>query len=148
MTIERSAITNYLIRTGWTLAREGSSSVIGQTDWWDSPGGVRISLPQYTDWTDQEGRNAGRRIGEIDGVPPHVVMGTEPPFDPKSDPVLHVNGRGRGHQAAFRDADDARQQRHLKREHSIDSDKALRVAGATTLPEAHKFIHDRLERNH
>jgi len=147
MAIERSAITGYLIRSGWTLAREGSSSVIGQTDWWDSPGGVRVSLPQYQGWTDQDGRNAAHRIGEIDGVPPHEVMGTEPPFDPKSDPVLHVNGRGRAHQAAFRDADEARQQRHLKREHSLDPERALRVTGTATLHDAHEFAHDRIERH-
>lgn len=145
--IPRKRITDYLIQSGWTLTREASSSVIGQTDWWDSPSGVRIALEPHQGWTDQDARSVARRIGEIDKVPPHQVMGTEPPFDPKSDPVLHTNGRGRAHHAAFVAADGARQERHMKREHQAEPDRALLIAGAATLTEAHAYFHDRLERH-
>ena len=145
--IPRSAITDYLTRSGWTLIREASSSVIGQADWWDAPTGQRISLPSYQGWTDDDARTAARKIGQIAGVPPHQVMGTPAPFDPKSDPVLHFNGRGRAHHVAFAEADDARQERHMKREHSADPKRALIIAGAATLTEAHHYFHDRLERH-
>lgn len=143
--IPRDSITGYMTRAGWTLTREALSSAIGQADWWDAPTGQRISLPPHQGWTDNDARTAARTIGQIDGVPWYEVMGVPAPFDPKSDPVLHVNGRDRAHHAAFAEADDARRERHMKREHSADPERALSISGTGTLAEAHEFFHDRFD---
>ena len=147
MALERSAITGHLTRAGWTLTREASPAVIDQADWWDSPSGKRISLPPHQGWTDDDARTAAHRISAIDGTAWHEVLGVPAPFDPKSDPVLHVNGRDQAHDAAFTAADDARRERHLKREHSITPESALTIAGADSLTEAHAWLHYKFDRD-
>ena len=142
MTVPRTAITDYLTRAGWTLTREAPQSGLDQNDWYDAPEQRgRVALPPAQGWSLQDAHAAARRIGQIDSVPPHVVMGTAPPFDPKSDPVLHTNGRGKAHRSAFADADDARRERHMKREHSTEPERAVFISGTGTLDEAHDWFH-------
>lgn len=143
MALERSAITGHLTRLGWTLTRTDPD----QCEVWKPPAGPTIRLDPDQGWTDADARTAARRISEIDGTPWHEVLGVPAPFDPKSDPVLHVNGRGRPHEEAFRSADEARQARHLKREHSIDPERALIISATGTLPEAHEWLHYRFDRD-
>lgn len=143
--IERVTITDYLTRAGWKLTRSEPDTGWDRSEWWDAPGGQRISLPPAQGWSNQDAQIAAAKIGKVDAVPPHQVTGTPPPFDPKSDPVLHVNGRGRPHLAAFADADDARRERHMKREHSTEPDRALAISGTGTLDEAHDWFHDRFD---
>jgi hypothetical protein len=143
--IERVTITDYLTRSGWKLTRPEPDSGADRSEWWDAPGGQRISVPPAQGWSDQDARIVAAKIGQIDAVPPHQVMGTQPPFDPKSDPVLHTNGRGKAHRGAFADADDARRERHMKREHSTEPDRALFISGTATLDEAHDWFHYRFD---
>lgn len=145
MAIARDTITDYLKRADWKLTREAPQSGRDQNEWWDSPTGERISLPPAQGWTLQDAHRVAGRIAAIDRVPAHQVMGTEPPFDPKSDPVLHYNGRGRAHYAAFRESDDARQARHLTREHSAPPERTRLITGLDTLADAHEWLHDRFD---
>jgi hypothetical protein len=143
MALERSAIIGHLTRLGWTLTRTDSD----HSEIWQPPAGPTIRIEPVQGWTDDDARTAARRVSAIDGTPWHEVLGVPAPFDPKSDPVLHVNGREAEHAAAFRDADEARQIRHLKREHSIAPESAVTISGADPLPEAHEWLHYKFDRD-
>ena len=146
----RTVIVEYLTAgAAWSLVEPAPIDRPGW-EWWRHSAGETVALPAADEWeTDsQEARQRvyrlAARIAECDRVPLHLVTGATP-FDPKTDPVLHFNGRGRKHYDAFRTADQERQHRHIRREHSSDPDRACLIAGTDSLTEAHEWLHDRFD---
>jgi hypothetical protein len=137
--VERARIIGYLAGAGWTRDRRGQGPDPALPDrfegWARADGQFIVAVPTADAWptmTPQEYSRMLNQVSEADRTPRHIITGVTP-FDPRTDPILHANGRGRRHDNAFRAEAEDRQIRHLRREHSTDPDSVRRLATSPSL---------------
>jgi hypothetical protein len=134
VTVERARIIGYLAGAGWTKDNRGPGPDPALSDrfegWARAEGRFIVAVPTAAAWptmTPQEYARMLNQVSEADRTPRHIITGVAP-FDPRTDPILHINSRGRRHDAAFRAETEARQVRHIQREHRTDPESVRWLA--------------------
>lgn len=143
----REHTINYLSEAGWTP--EPDKDHAERIRWTHHSGEVAV-IPSVEEWPRDRLAHgeALRRITAADRVNHQTVTGAVP-YDPSGNLLLHMNGEGRKHEAAFRDAPEDDQVRHLRRQHFADDVQTYRETATdpgqplASLSEAHEWWHYR-----